>query len=366
MDVRATTAELRLDDVRPPRTLAIALWCAAQGWPVHPLTPRYKTPAANCGECQAPGHTATGCPCLPAGRWCHGLLCATTDPDRLAQWWTKNPSFGVAVACGPAGLLVIDVDAHTTTVPERSRLLPGIPIADHINLDGLSTGHHTMGLLAALRSATDPCHDETTLRVRTPSGGLHIWYRTQPWQAFRSSTGSGKRRALAWQVDVRSGGGYIVAPGTVTSAGRYSPVGTARMPAPLPDWLAQELVRTGHLETSEVPVSGRTVPPRARQAVIAAGGGGNAATRTLASLLTEITDCAVIPEGAGFTEKLNRVAYTAGGLAAAGYLTLIEAERLLLDAARQARPEQERRCSSIIRSAMAAGSRRPLHLEGRS
>ncbi|MFJ6776466.1 DNA primase, partial [Kitasatospora sp. NPDC091257] len=33
---------------RQPDALAVARWCAAQGWPVHPLAPGRKTPPANC------------------------------------------------------------------------------------------------------------------------------------------------------------------------------------------------------------------------------------------------------------------------------------------------------------------------------
>ncbi|WP_370153777.1 bifunctional DNA primase/polymerase [Streptacidiphilus sp. EB129] len=349
--------------------MAVARWCAGHGWPVHPLAAGRKTPAGNCISCQTPGHTATDCPCLTAGRWCHGFHAATTDPDLITAWWNLKPSFGVGVACGPANLVVIDIDAHPHALPTRDRLLPGIAIPESINLTGLANGFHTLALLAALRRVLDPAEDENTLRVRTPSGGLHVWYRVPAGQTWLCSTGTGKGRALAWQVDVRATGGYIIAPGTTTQAGTYAPVGTCRTPALLPEWLAIELSRTGHRQDPhrhhERTQPASVIPQRAREAVIAAGGGRDAASRTLLAALQEVADCAHTPQGAGFSDKLNRAAFTLGGLAAAGHLPSADAERRLLAAAVQARPAQEQRCAQIIRSGMAAGARRPLHLGGR-
>ncbi|MFI1869154.1 bifunctional DNA primase/polymerase [Streptomyces jumonjinensis] len=339
---------------------ATALWCAGQGWPVHPLAAGRKTPAGNCDACRGPGHTRTGCDCVAAGRWCHGFHAATRDPDRINRWWGNNPGYGVGVSCGPARLVVIDIDAHARSLPERGRLLPGIPIDERVDLTGLANGFHTMAVLAALRGAVDPAADETTLRVRTPSGGLHVWYRVTDGRAWQCSTGSGGGRALAWQVDVRAHGGYIVAPGTVTAAGSYTPLGPTKLPAPLPGWLAGELERTGHLPEARIP-GPRPVPARARQAVIAAGGGRERTTAALSGVLAEVAACAAVPEGAGFSEKLNRAAYTAGGLVAAGYLTQLQAEDILRSAADVARPGQDRRSAQIIRGGLNAGLRQPLH-----
>ncbi|MGW4506896.1 bifunctional DNA primase/polymerase [Streptomyces sp. NPDC004436] len=351
----------------PDRSVAglrLARWCASNGWPVHPLAPGRKTPTGNCRDCAQPGHTHIDCPCLQAGRWCHGFHAATLDYSRIEQWWTSNPSMGVAVACGPADLVVIDIDAHSHELPSRDRLLPGIPVGDEVDLRGLRTGFHSMAVLAALRGERSPADDETTLRVRTPSGGLHVWYRATDGRQWQCSAGSGKNRALAWQVDVRAHGGYIVAPGTTTQDGMYKPLGKVRQPAPLPQWLAQELQRTGHLPAPHVPAP-RPVPPRARQAVNAAGGGRDKTSRLLTALLADVASCAYAPEGTGFSEKLNRAAYTLGGLAAAGHLTEAAATEALQDIASTTRPGQEQRSAQIIRSGMAAGAQRPLHLGGR-
>ncbi|MGW4107471.1 bifunctional DNA primase/polymerase [Streptomyces sp. NPDC004976] len=344
--------------------LTTASWCARRGWPVHPLATGRKTPVANCGRCRTTPHSAAECPCLPVGRWCHGFHAATLDQRRIADWWGTRPELGVGVACGPARLVVIDIDAHASQPPGRGRILPGIPIADHVDLTGLANGFHTIAVLAALRGRPSPADDDTTLRVRTPSGGLHIWYRATDNRRWHCSSGSSPGRALAWQVDVRAHGGYIVAPGTTTKHGTYTAVGDVREPAVLPAWLAQELERTGHLSASTIPAP-RSVPPRARQAVLAAGGGhGLTHQRLLAAVLAPVEACGQVSEGAGFSDVLNRAAYTLGGLVAAGRLTQEDAEQALEETAAAARPGQERRSEQIIRSGFAAGLKHPLPPRG--
>ncbi len=345
------------------RPLAAAQWCARRGWPVHPLAPGLKVPAANCSDCRAEPHSPSACECIRAGRWCHGFHAATLNQERIKRWWVVRPDFGVGVSCGPAGLIVIDIDAHPTEPPSRARLLPGIPIGDSVDLTGLTNGFHTFAVLAALRGQTSPAEDENTLRVRTPSGGLHVWYRAGAHR-WLSSVGSSTNRALGWQVDVRAHGSYIVAPGTTTKQGTYVPLGTTREPAALPLWLAQELERTGHLPAPAIPHP-RPVPPRARQAVRAAGGYRDRVQRTLAAVIAPVVACGRVSEGAGFSDALNRAAYTIGGLIAAGRLDREQAERVLTEAAEEARPGQQRRIEQIIRSGLSAGLKHPLPPDGR-
>ncbi|MFE9500226.1 bifunctional DNA primase/polymerase [Streptomyces collinus] len=347
----------------PFRPREVARWCAAKGWPVHPLAPGKKTPPANCALCRAERHAPTSCPCLSAGGHCHSFHAATTSLDFIDTWWSKNPAFGVAVSCGPANLIVIDVDSHGAVVPDRSRLLPGISIGPQVTLTGLTTGFDTLALLAALHYQPNPVEDSANFRVRTPSGGMHIWYRNpKPSTRYRSTTGSSSKAALAWQVDVRSDGGYIVAPTTRTSLGSYHCVGAVRDPAPLPEWLAMELMRTGHVSSKNV-----VSPPRE-----GAPSGVKLRTHTaqsmriLHSIVSEVAACAALPDGASFTEKLNRAAYTAGGLVQGGYFSEAQAREFLEEAARYARPHQERRNIGIIESALSVGAQRPFHPRGRS
>lgn len=246
--------------------------------------------------------------------------------------------------------------------PARDRILPGIPIGSQVDLTGLANGFHTLAVLAALRGQQSPADDSTTLRVSTPSGGLHVWYRATGNRRWKSSAGSSPGRALAWQVDVRAHGSYIIAPGTTTHHGTYTPVDEVREPAALPLWLAQELDRTNHLPAPTIPAP-RPVPPRAQQAVLAAGGGR--AEHTLAAVLAPVEACGQVAAGAGFSDILNRAAFTLGGLVGAGRLPQQEAEQALKNAAAAARPGQELRIAQIIRSGLAAGLTKPLHATGR-
>jgi hypothetical protein len=165
--------------------------------------------------------------------------------------------------------------------------------------------------------------------------------------------------ALAWQVDIRADNGYIVAPTTRTAAGTYRRVGQSTLPADLPAWLAAELARTGHVPAAQPASPLPAKPPRQRRAA-------KAAARLLEPLLGDVAACAAVQEGASFTEKLNRAAYTAGGLIQGGHLTESEARTLLLETACRARPHQERRNLTIIESALSAGAQSPLHPRGRS
>ncbi|MEU9663789.1 hypothetical protein [Streptomyces chartreusis] len=82
-------------------------------------------------------------------------------------------------------------------------------------------------------------------------------------------------------------------------------------------------------------------------------------------MTSQVAQCAAAPEGTGFTEKLNRAAYTAGGLVAGEHLELNAVRDELIDAATHARPWQVARNEKTIDDGLAAGSARPLRLEGR-
>ncbi|MGW7319448.1 hypothetical protein [Streptomyces sp. NPDC054865] len=86
----------------------------------------------------------------------------------------------------------------------------------------------------------------------------------------------------------------------------------------------------------------------------------------LQPLLDEVAACAAVTSGASFTEKLNRAAFTAGGLVQSGHLEMTEIRELLREIAQHARPHQEARNMSIIESALSAGAQRPFHPRGRS
>ena len=119
----------------------------------------------------------------------NGVKDATTNFDQIERWWKKYPSANIGIACGEVsgGLLVVDLDEKEN----------GISGADSLNQWERENGH----LPDSWRSLTG-------------SGGVHIFYKLN---------GSTKNRVnLLDGVDIRSDGGYIVAPPSIHPNGhRY-------------------------------------------------------------------------------------------------------------------------------------------------
>ncbi|NMI01050.1 bifunctional DNA primase/polymerase [Pseudonocardia acidicola] len=207
----------------PTSLTDVALAAAARGWPVFPLAPAGKRPALH-GADRCPG---TG-PC--AGGHAGWEQRATTDPDRIARAWTAG-SFNVGIACGPAGLVVIDLDRPDPGHP--ADIAPELWAAR-----GVIDGAGALAWVAAEAGEQVPA----TRTVITPSGGRHLYFRTPAGPAapaLRNTQGD-RGRGLGWKVDTRAHGGYVVAPGSRTPAGTYRLVDD-RDPAALPGWLARRL-----------------------------------------------------------------------------------------------------------------------------
>lgn len=239
---------------RVPPGLALAHELAARGWHVFPLAAASKRPLANCPACT--GHDPTGCPCLAAGRWCHGVRAATTDPARLTTWWQTEPAAVPGVAAGPSGLVLIDLDAHGTSLPTdlATRLLPGIDLAAEPippsrwrNPDRFRDGRDTLRLLAELRGGPSPWppgpgHQPVT--VATPSGGRHLWYHAPAPGLRQALSDPHGRHGLGWQIDIKAGWSYGLAPGATTRTGHYRVLsGHPSHPGTPPGWLAREITR---------------------------------------------------------------------------------------------------------------------------
>jgi hypothetical protein len=235
----------------PPKAVAVALWLASRGIHVHPLIAGRKLPPRNCNRC-SPGtaadpnplyiaHAPADCRCIAAGRYCHGVHAATTDPDRIAAWWHLIPDAAVGVAAGPSGLLILDVDRHGGDVPPADQILPGLDVPQDVPLSSVQDGLDVLALLCEIRKAPILDVAPSTLSVRTPSGGMQYWYRVPEGTAWRSNSSK-----LGWQLDVKAGWGYGIAPGSVTAKGTYQRVGDTVTIAELPAWLAADLKRTGH------------------------------------------------------------------------------------------------------------------------
>lgn len=117
--------------------LAAALAAAARGWPVFPLYPFSKYPAVSDWENRA-----------------------TCDPDELAAWWSAAP-YNTGIACGPAGLVVLDLDAaHGHTPPGEWADL------------GVTHGRDVLRTLADRAGQPDPIDTYTVLTPRVINGSF--------------------------------------------------------------------------------------------------------------------------------------------------------------------------------------------------
>lgn len=163
--------------------------------------------ACSCGKsCDSPGkHPIASL----AG---HGVLDATTDMSIIDQWWAMFPDANIGLATGMAsGVTVIDID------PDKGGL---------VTWDNLTQLHRDT---------------EDTWTVITGSGGFHLYYEAV--EGVRNSAS-----LIGPGVDVRSDGGYVIAPPSRhVSGGSYEwsdNLSFRTMPTPevLPEWLIKRLV----------------------------------------------------------------------------------------------------------------------------
>jgi hypothetical protein len=203
---------------------AAALSHAARGWHVFPLRPGSKRPAY-------PDHDTDPCTgtdprCRTAGRHVTWEERATTDPDRITRAWSSLP-YGVGIACGPSGLVVVDLD--------RSK--PGDTPPPAWDRPGVEDGADVFAYLAQRHADTD--HPDTPT-VLTGSGGRHVYYAHPigpTWDGVRLGNTT---RALGWLIDTRGWGGYVVAPPTVVDGQPYRMIVYAAVAA-LPGWIGEAL-----------------------------------------------------------------------------------------------------------------------------
>lgn len=280
-----------------------ALDAAERGWRVFPLRPGTKRPALH-GEKTC---TRTG-PCAAGHRKWEQR--ATTDPDRIRAAWSRAP-FNVGIATGPSGLVVVDLDT-----PE------------HKGSSDAPCGAATFAALCERAGHAVP----TTYRVRTASGGEHLYFTAPDGVRLPNTAGT-----VATSVDTRAAGGYVVAADSTTPAGRYEALNAA-VASPLPGWLLAILR----------PAPARSAGPLRLPAV----DGSRAA---VAALEAECATVAAAPEGLRNT-TLNRSAFKVGRFVAWGDLPRHVAEEAF-QAAGEAAGLTAAECRTTIRSALDSSLR---------
>lgn len=166
----------------------------------------------------------------------NGFKDATRDQATIRAWWAAHPDANIGLPTGPVnGFFVVDID------PKKQ-------------------GSDEWALLVAVHG------EPVTRRVRTPSGGQHLYFR---WPA----AGGIQNGANVWRgIDVRGDGGYVVAPPSrtnekrdpknpekiITHAGDYVLV-DERPPADAPAWILARVVKAEPKRVMRVPSSG--IPP---------------------------------------------------------------------------------------------------------
>jgi hypothetical protein len=149
---------------------------------------------------------------------------ATTNHDQIDRIWSRRP-YNIAIATGPSGLLVVDLDQPKTATDQ-----PTPPW----NLKGIRNGRNVLDALARRAGQTLPA----TYTVTTPSGGTHLYFTQPRGHQLRNTAGR-----LGWKIDTRGHGGYVVAAGSIVDTAPYLTTCCAP-PAPLPNWIATALTQT--------------------------------------------------------------------------------------------------------------------------
>jgi len=296
------------------RLLHHALAYAEAGWPVFPLRPSTKRPAI-------PNHTAEHCDQSDHRCW-NGHTGweprATLDTNRITRAWQMRP-YGIGIACGPAALIVIDLDVAKGTAASGAESIAQL---EH---------EHDQALPA-------------TWTVGTPSGGRHLYYRQPKGQRLGNTAGK-----AGPGIDTRANGGYVVAPPTTTPTGAYWIIDD-HPPVEVPAWFAQLVAPSFPCPERPTPA---TRPSSTGKGIVPTG----RAHRYVASAIaSEQQRIATAPEG-----QRNHTLFTAsiavGQLVGAHVLGHVEAEQFLADAA-QAHVSAGAYSSGQARQTIASGLRR--------
>lgn len=170
-------------------TLEHALKYAALGMKVFPLTANTNVPLKGSN-----GH--------------HD---ATDDPAVIRQWWATYPNANIGIATGAvSGIWVLDIDVKDGKDGQKQ-------------------------LLHFLEVHNIPMDRVSTMRAKTSSGGVHIYFRYEQALPVKN------RAAILGPdsgIDIRGDGGYVCAPPSVRNGGVYKWAEDALQTpiADAPDW----------------------------------------------------------------------------------------------------------------------------------
>jgi hypothetical protein len=175
----------------PSSCLDAAIACAKRGWLTFPAPRGVKKSELS-------------------KKWSGTNWGATTDPDRLKQYWGRWPDSNIGVVTGAAsGIFVIEIDTK-------------------------AGGHEADGekALRELEAKYGPL--PATLTAISPSGSKHYYFKHPGYKISNSVS------KLGPGIDVRGDGGMVIVPPSRTKTGQYGWLNHCEV-AEAPEWLLQLL-----------------------------------------------------------------------------------------------------------------------------
>jgi len=277
-----------------PSTREVAILYAIDDIPVFPCNPD-KTPAVD-----------------------EGFKGASIDPQQVSEWF-QSDSYLIGVPT--AGYLVVDLDRH------------------HDDADGVEEWHKVVKEHDSSGSWRD------TMMVRTPSGGVHIWFIDPNWPDNPHRNTASK---LGPGIDTRADGGYVIIPPSVTVEGQYVRFDEADGCRLAPDWLVKILAPKPRDLNKPVKA-------------ISVGSGSGTGSYAEAALRGELKTLSQAPKGTR-NHALNRASFVMGTLVASG---LLDEARVIndLEATAYDMGLEEKETELTIRSGIGAGMQKPRKVD---
>ena len=163
-----------------------ALAHAARGFALLPCNWIKANGQCSCDKvnCGSPGKHPLGF--IGAAR--HGWKDASLDPEQVKKWWKRWPKANIGIACGPSGIVIIDIDVE-------------------------KGGEETWAQI----KRDNPTIKDSAIQAITQSGGRHLYYAANPGVSITN----GKAERLGAGVDVRGADGIVIAPGSRGPKGEY-------------------------------------------------------------------------------------------------------------------------------------------------
>jgi len=183
---------------------------------------------------------------------------ATLDKAKIRKYWGNYPKANIGVACGPSGIVVLDVD----------------------NKEG-KNGNATFTAIEKIEG------EVPTFTVETPTGGFHRYYESNG-SKLRNTAGK-----LGEGLDTRAQGGYVVAEGSLIEGKRYKFVGVITVEK-LPQWIIDgtkqrvEIIQTEEKDASEIDIERAVEYLKEKAPHAVQGHGGDQTTYDVACELRDL------------------------------------------------------------------------------